>query len=190
MSRGLKLLLVAVGAVLVLMIAITVAVVVLFDPNEYRDEISAAVEEQTGREFSIDGEIGLRAFPCCAVAVDGVRLGNPAGFGDEAFASANSVGLGVQLLPLLFNRKVVVDEVTLDGLDVKLSARKPTARRTGRSTPAPRHRLPKRRPKMQAVMALRQFSGAVCGGREHHPMRIVELQATTQARHAPRRRTN
>lgn len=124
MSRLLKIVLAVVAVVVVLLVGIAVAVTLLFDPNDYRDEIAAVVEDQTGREFSIDGELGLRAFPCCAVAVDDTRLGNPPGFEEPDFASVESVRLGLQLLPLLFQQRVVVDEVTLEGLDVKLLRRK------------------------------------------------------------------
>jgi len=113
-------LLIAVAVVIVLMLGIAGAVLMLFDPNDYREEIAAVVEDRTGREFSIDGDLGLRVLPCCAVSIDKTRLGNPAGFDDPDFASAESVRLGLELIPLLFDRRVVVDEVTLDGLSVKL----------------------------------------------------------------------
>ena len=123
MSRLLKILLAVVGVVVVLLLGVAVAVLLLVDPNEYRGEIAAAVEEQTGRSFAIDGELGLRILPCCAVAIDDTRLGNPEGFDALDFASVSSVRLGLQLLPLLFEQRVVVDEVTLDGLNVKLHRR-------------------------------------------------------------------
>jgi AsmA protein len=123
MSRLIKLLLAVVAAVVVLILGIAVAALLLVDPNDYRDEIAALVEEQTGREFAIDGELSLRVLPCCAVAIDDTRLGNPAGFAEPDFASVESVRLGLQLLPLLFERRAVVDEVRLEGLDVKLHRR-------------------------------------------------------------------
>lgn len=120
MSRLLKILLAVIAVVVVLVLGIAVAVMLLVDPNEYRGEIAAVVEEQTGRAFSIDGELGLRVLPCCAVAIDDTRLGNPAGFDEPDFASVSSVRLGLQLMPLLFEQRIVVDEVTLDGLTVNL----------------------------------------------------------------------
>ena len=123
MSRLLKILAAVIAVVVVLTLGVAVAVMLLFDPNEYRDEIGAIVEERTGRTFSIDGEIGLRVLPCCAVAVDDARLGNPPGFESPDFASVRTVRLGLQLMPLLFDRRVVIDEVTLAGLDVKLLRR-------------------------------------------------------------------
>ncbi|MBT8440908.1 MAG: AsmA family protein [Gammaproteobacteria bacterium] len=120
MSKPIKMLLIAAAVVIVLMLGIAVAVLMLFDPNEFREEIAGIVEERTGREFSIDGELDLRLFPCCAVAIDDTRLGNPAGFDEPDFASVKSVGLGLELLPLLFDQRVVVDEIRLEGLSVNL----------------------------------------------------------------------
>jgi len=145
MSRLLKILLAIVGVLVVLLLGVAVAVMVLVDPNEYRGEIAAAVEEQTGRSFVIDGELGLRVLPCCAVAIDDTRLGNPPGFDEADFASVDSVRLGLQLLPLLFSQRVVVDEVRLDGLAVNLRRRADGAANwtfeTGPPTeaPPPRH---------------------------------------------------
>jgi len=123
MSRLLKILLAVAGVLVVLVVGVAVAVLLLVDPNEYRGEIAAAVEEETGRSFAIDGDLGLRVLPCCAVAIDETRLGNPEGFDEPDFASVSSVRLGLQLLPLLFEQRIVVDEVTLDGLAIKLHRR-------------------------------------------------------------------
>ena len=123
MTRLIKYLFMIVAALVVLMLGIAAVVMLLFDPNEYRGEIAALVTEETGREFSIDGDLGLRVLPCCAVSIDDTRLGNPAGFDEPTFASVGSVRLGLQLLPLLFEQRVVVDKISLDGLNVSLLRR-------------------------------------------------------------------
>ena len=65
---------------LLLGIATGLAVTFLFDPNDYKDDIAALVSEQTGRPFSIEGELNLKAFPCCGVKLGPLTLGNPPGF--------------------------------------------------------------------------------------------------------------
>ena len=52
-----------VGGVLLLSVALSVIVMIMFDPNDYKDEIAEAVTEQTGRTFSIEGDLSLKAFP-------------------------------------------------------------------------------------------------------------------------------
>ncbi|MGI9343357.1 MAG: AsmA family protein, partial [Gammaproteobacteria bacterium] len=118
-----KFILIGAAVVVGLLLAVAVAVSLLFDPNEYRGEIAAFVEEETGRSFAIDGDLGLRVFPCCAVSIDDTRLGNPPGFDEPDFASVKSVRLGLELLPLLFEQRAVVDTITVDGLRANLIRR-------------------------------------------------------------------
>ena len=123
MSRILKYILIGAAVVVVLLLGVAVAVSLLFDPNEYRGEIAAFVEDETGRSFAIDGDLGLRVLPCCAVSIDDTRLGNPPGFDEPDFASVKSVRLGLELLPLLFEQRAVVDRITVDGLRANLIRR-------------------------------------------------------------------
>jgi AsmA protein len=123
MGRLLKIVLALLAALLVLMLGAAAVALLLVDPNEYRDEIETLALAQTGRTLTIDGELGLRVLPCCSVAIDDMRLGNPVEFDDPDFASVRSIRLGLRLLPLLFQQRVVVDEVVLDGLTVNLLRR-------------------------------------------------------------------
>ena len=38
-------------------------VALTFDPNDYKQEVVDAVKEQTGRDLTIEGDIGLTFFP-------------------------------------------------------------------------------------------------------------------------------
>ena len=67
MTRLIKILLLAVAAVIGLGVVASVAVLLFFDPNDYREEIAAGVFEETGRELFIDGEISLSIFPWLAI---------------------------------------------------------------------------------------------------------------------------
>ena len=92
----------------------------LFDPNDYRDELEAMVEDSTGREFSIDGDLGLTFFPWLGVEIGPLRLGQAAGFGEDDFASVESAVARVRLLPLLRGR-TEIDTVVLAGLELNLA---------------------------------------------------------------------
>ena len=63
MRRTLKLIGIIAGAVLVLFIVALVAVGMLFNPNDYKDEIVAAAEKATGRKLTLDGDLELAVFP-------------------------------------------------------------------------------------------------------------------------------
>ena len=116
--------LLGIAAALVLLVALAmVAVVVLVDPNDYRDRLSAMVEQQTGRSLSIEGDLSLKLFPCCAIGVGKTILSNPAGFGDAPFVSVDEARVGLKLLPLLMERKLVVGKLKFSGLQLDLLRR-------------------------------------------------------------------
>ncbi|MFO1226999.1 AsmA family protein [Roseateles sp.] len=115
-----KLLAWAVGGVVALMAVLLAAVLLFVNPNDYKDRIAAAVKAQTGRELALPGELKLSVFPWLALQVGEARLGNPPGFGAEPFLTLKSASLRVKLLPLLLQRKLEVDRVTIDGLQLAL----------------------------------------------------------------------
>ena len=120
MGRLIKYILYAVGGFLVLAIIASILLTLLFDPNDYREDIAAGVAEATGRELVIEGDIKLSLFPWLAVEIGSSRLGNAAGFGDKPFASFEKVRLSVRLLPLLLRREIVVGAAEISGLAVNL----------------------------------------------------------------------
>src|SRR3546814_14942077 len=120
MAKPLKIILLVVGGLVLLVIAALIAVALLFDPNDYRGQIQDKVQEETGREFAL-GDIKLSVFPWLSVQLSDARLGNSAGFGEQAYAEIHPVKVGVTLLPLLFAQQVTVDTVTLDGLHLNLA---------------------------------------------------------------------
>ena len=112
-----------VGALVVLSLILSVAVLILVDPNDYRGEIEAAVEQQTGRNLNIEGELSLNVFPCCGIELGPLALSNPPDFETERFARVESAAVSLQLLPLLFSQELRVGDVELDGLDLELISR-------------------------------------------------------------------
>ena len=118
-----KLLYVVLGVVVLVAVAV-VAFVVLFDPNDYRDRVSAEVKRATGRDLVIEGDLGLSVFPWLAIDVGKTRLGNAPGFGDEPFASFERARLSVRLLPMLLHREVSVGTASLDSLHLNLEVAK------------------------------------------------------------------
>jgi len=120
MGRLIKYIFYAVGGFLVFAIVASILLTLLFDPNDYREDIATGVAEATGRELVIEGDIKLSLFPWLAVEIGSSRLGNAAGFGDKPFASFEQVRLSVRLLPLLLRREIVVGAAEISGLAVNL----------------------------------------------------------------------
>lgn len=114
MRKTLKILGVVFGILLLLLIVAAITLPMIVDPNDYKPRIEAAVEDATGRQLEIPGNIDLTVFPWLGVELGAVRLGNAAGFGDQPFAAIEGVQVRVKLLPLLAGNlevgKVVIEE--------------------------------------------------------------------------------
>lgn len=114
MRKTLRILGIVFGILLLLLIVAAIALPLIVDPNDYKPRIEAAVEDATGRQLDIPGNIELTVFPWLGVELGAVRLGNAAGFGDESFAAIEGVQVRVKLLPLLAGNlevgKVVIEE--------------------------------------------------------------------------------
>lgn len=119
MSKVLKIILGLFGLLVVLALAAIILVPLFVEPNDFRDDIAQAVEERTGRNFEIEGDISLSVFPWLGLEIGGMRLGNPPGFGDGPFAQVDSAVVGAKLLPLL-SRRLEVSTLKLDGLRLEL----------------------------------------------------------------------
>lgn len=120
MGKILKLLGIVAGAGLALIVLVMIGLVLFFDPNDYKAEISAAVEQATGRQLTLEGDLELDVFPRLRITIGAAELANAAGFADEPFASIEGAGLAVGLLPLL-SRRIEIDEARLEGLVLNLA---------------------------------------------------------------------
>ncbi len=120
MKRLLKIFGLIVGGVIVLLVVGAVAVSLLFDPNDYKDEITAAVQNATGRQLTLDGDLELALFPTIRIAVGSATLSNAPGFGAEPMARIGGAELRVAVLPLLAQR-IEVSRARLEGLELNLA---------------------------------------------------------------------
>jgi AsmA protein len=113
----LKYALYAIGGLVALVVIAVAVAVATFDPNKYKGELARIVKEKTGRTLAVEGKIGLSVYPSIGVDVGKTTLSerNSA----KTFAKIDEVKVSLALLPLL-SRQVVVDRVTLSGLDVDL----------------------------------------------------------------------
>lgn len=109
--------LLALGGLVILVVLAIAALLATFDPNQYKSELSRVVKERTGRTLSIDGAIRLSFYPSIGVAVGKTSLSERNS--DRTFARIDEVKVSLALLPLL-SRQVVVDRVTLSGLNADL----------------------------------------------------------------------
>ncbi len=120
MGKLFKFIGILIGVILLLIIAAVVIIPLVIDPNDYKDEITAQVKKQTGRELLIGGDIDLSVFPWLGLQLGKTQLTNAEGFGDKPFAAVQSVAVRVKLRPLL-SKQVEIDTIALDGLELNLA---------------------------------------------------------------------
>ncbi|HVY64237.1 MAG TPA: AsmA family protein [Gammaproteobacteria bacterium] len=120
MNRLIKILGIVVGVVVLLFVALLVGVALLVDPNDYKDDITAAVQRATGRQLTLDGKLTLEVFPTIRIAVAGATLSNAPGFGNEPMAKIGGAELAVGLLPLL-SRRIEISDARLKDLELNLA---------------------------------------------------------------------
>jgi len=107
----------ALGGLLALVILAIAVLVATFDPNKYKSELAHVVKEKTDRTLAIDGKISLSFYP--SIGVDIGRTSLSERNSDRTFARIDEVKVSLAVLPLL-SKQVVVDRVTLSGLNVNL----------------------------------------------------------------------
>lgn len=120
MARPLKIIGIALGAIILLIAAALIAILLLFDPNAYKPQISQAVQDATGRELDIKGDIELSLFPWIGMELGQTSLSNASGFGDAPFARIDAAEVKLRLLPLLLRQEVETRAVVLRGLRLNL----------------------------------------------------------------------
>lgn len=117
MNRWIKYTLYILVALLVLVIGLLALFALTFDPNAYKPQIVALVQEKTQRTLALEGDIGLAFFPKLGIDLGKVSLSEQNS--TEEFASVERLRLYLAILPLL-RKAVVVDEVRIDGLQASV----------------------------------------------------------------------
>lgn len=109
------------GFILSLLLLLAVAAVVIprvVDPNDFREEISQLVQDSTGRELRLSGDLTVSVFPWLGVEAQGLSFAQPSRISGNLLEVA-SAQLRVKLLPLLSNR-VEVDTIVLESPTIRL----------------------------------------------------------------------
>ncbi len=117
MPKVLKYLLIALAALLAVLAAAAAYIAATFNPNDYKPQLVELVQQKTQRTLAIPGEIRLTFFPRIGADLGQISLSERKS--EQRFASAEQVQVSVALLPL-FSKQVVVDQVRVDGLNVRL----------------------------------------------------------------------
>jgi len=119
MNRIVKWMLLAGGALLVMLVAAIVLIPLLMDVNRYKPQIEAKVQDATGRTFKIGGDIELSVFPWVGLSLSDLTLGSPTGFKEPDMIKVGDFEARVKLIPLL-SSNVEIKRVILQAPDIVL----------------------------------------------------------------------
>lgn len=107
-------------AVIVVLIITVVIVINFIDVNQYKGDVISAVEENTGRNFEIDGDFKFALSLIPTVQVEGITFGNADWGSNKDMLKVGRLEVRVSLLPLIsgnihVNRLVLVSpEILLE----------------------------------------------------------------------------
>ncbi|WP_394779701.1 AsmA family protein [Undibacterium sp.] len=88
-----------------------------FDANQFKSSIVQLVKDKKQRTLNIEGDIKLSLFP--SLGVDLGKTSLSAQNSSTGFATLKSAHISLALLPLL-QKEIVLDSITIDGLDLTL----------------------------------------------------------------------
>lgn len=109
MSKSLKAIAHAIGAIVGLLVLAAIALSAFLDINAYKARLEAAASGATGMDVSVDGRLGIGFFPGLRVTLDDVHVRNR---GTELVA-ARKARIGLDLLALL-KRDVRIRTIALE----------------------------------------------------------------------------
>ena len=107
------------GAAFLLLLAVAAlgVAVALLDPNDYKPQIVAAVEQMTGRHLSLGGRLRISRSLWPTIEVTDVMLANLPGGTRPDLARAERIEAQLSL-PALLHRRIEVSKLTLDGPNI------------------------------------------------------------------------
>ncbi|MGK0343393.1 MAG: AsmA protein, partial [Candidatus Azotimanducaceae bacterium] len=113
MSRLLMTILVLIG----LIVAAFIGLLVLLDnPDAYKQKLSGAFQSQTGYGLEINGSLDWQYFPPIAIKLTDVAITTPKS--TQPLASLKSASVDLKVFPLIFGGSVEVSGLNIDGLIV------------------------------------------------------------------------
>ncbi len=107
-----------VGAIVVVLILIVIALPFLIDVNKFKPTIETDISDALGRKVEI-GNISM-ALLSGGVSVDNLVIADDPAFSRTPFLQAKKVTVGVAILPMIFSQKLEVSSFTVTDPQVSL----------------------------------------------------------------------
>ena len=118
MGRMARFALIGVGAVVVLIVLVAVCLPLFLNADSFRARIESTLTKSLGRKVTI-GKLDLSVWSGGLVATNATVADDPA-FSTQPFIQADSVKIGVEILPLIFSKQIHIRGFSLLSLKVQL----------------------------------------------------------------------
>jgi AsmA protein len=110
--------LVIAGVVVAVLLLIVLALPLFINANKFKPKLETQLTSALGRKVTI-GNISLALFSG-GVSVSDVAIADDPAFSSSPFLTAKELTVGVELMPLIFSKRLEVRSITLDSPDVAL----------------------------------------------------------------------
>ena len=107
---------------LLIVIFVAAGLILLVDPNDYRDEITAKASDALAQELRINGELSWSFWPSFALELDQVELDNPENFEPRNMLTADQLAISLEIGPLL-RREIQIKRVDLRNAEMTIVTR-------------------------------------------------------------------
>ena len=119
MDTRLRFVIVTLAVITALLVGLVVYVTVVFDPDTFKPDLVKLVKDRKQRHLELKDKIRLTLFPTPAISLGNISLSEH-GNNTKTFAAIENVRMSLALLPLLFERRVVLDDVHITGLQATI----------------------------------------------------------------------
>ena len=116
-------LIIGVSAAIVFLVTIVVIFTIVFDANEYKQDLSDLVREKTGRELQFHGDVSLTVFPALGMKLGAMSFSNPPSFGALPMIKVKEASISVDLGSLI-RLSPEIEKLVLRDLEVNLITNK------------------------------------------------------------------
>ena len=108
----------AVGALAAILLLLVVLLPLFFNANRFKPEVESTLSQDLGRQVKI-GSLSLALLSGGIEAKD-ISIADDPAFSHDPFVKAKSLSVGVQLKPLIFDKQVKIESLTLNEPSVVL----------------------------------------------------------------------
>jgi AsmA protein len=114
MKRALKI----IGIILALLLAVAIALPFIVNVNSFKPQLESTLTSALGRQVNV-GNLGLSILSG-SVSAEDLSIADDPAFSKDPFVRAKSLHVGVELMPLIFSKKLKVNELVLDQPEIRL----------------------------------------------------------------------